>query len=74
MISNLSKFLTCNFITYSILNTLYCTNIYDNTEYKKNIEDTYNELNKNTSPPIIYSMKRSESNIKFNNIILFNSK
>ena len=72
MISNLSKFLTCNFITYSILNTLYCTNIYDDTEYQTNVEDTYNELNKNTCPPIIYSMKRSESNVKFNNIVSHN--
>ena len=68
MLSNLTKLLTCNFLTYSILNTLYCTNTFEEPEYIKYIEDTYNELNKKTSPPIIYSMNRSGNKVKFKSI------
>lgn len=68
MISNITKFLTCNFLTYSILNTLYCTNTFDEPEYIKNVEDTYNELNKKSIPPKIYSMNRSVNKVKFKSI------
>ena len=68
MISNLTKFLTCNFLTYSILNTLYCTNKFDEIEYQKNVEEIYDELNKKTVPPTIYSIKRSESKVNFKSI------